>query len=320
MIIKDPVYGKFNVKQPVIKELINCPSMVRLKDISQYGIPDKYYHYKNYSRYSHSLGVMILLSKLGASLEEQIAGLLHDVSILTFSHIADWVFGEGEKGVEGYHDSIHIKFILDSEIPQILQRCGFDADRISNLDNYPLLEKKIPSLCADRVDYTLRDFWNYHNPSLVNECFKHLTNYNNEIVFNDTKAAEIFSLNYLQLNLTHWGSYKSSVRYNIFSETLKYALGQNIINKEDFFTTETEIIEKLENSSDKEVQKALTILRNKSLDDFPSISNKKVKKKYRYVDPSIIIDGKTKRLSEVIPEYKRDIEHYRIVFQEGYVL
>ena len=35
---------------------------------------------------------MLLIKKLGGSVEEQIAGLLHDVSHTAFSHVIDYVF------------------------------------------------------------------------------------------------------------------------------------------------------------------------------------------------------------------------------------
>jgi hypothetical protein len=83
MIINDKIYGKVKIEEPVLLKLLKSPSVLRLKNISQFGVPDLYYHFKNYSRYEHSVGVMILLRKLGATLEEQVAGLLHDVSVLT---------------------------------------------------------------------------------------------------------------------------------------------------------------------------------------------------------------------------------------------
>jgi hypothetical protein len=107
MKINDKIYEKVEIEEPVLLELLKSSSVLRLKNISQFGVPDKYYHFKNYSRYEHSIGVMILLRKLGATLEEQIAGLLHDVSVLAFSHVIDWVFANGRDGVEDYHDSIH---------------------------------------------------------------------------------------------------------------------------------------------------------------------------------------------------------------------
>lgn len=204
MIIKDKIYGEVKIKEPVLIELLNSPSVLRLKKISQFGIPDKYYHLKNFHRYEHSVGVMILLKKLGATLEEQIAGLLHDVSVLAFSHVADWVFGSGSKGIEDYHDSIHERFVKKTEIPKILKEFDFDIDRILNEKNFTLLERKAPDLCADRVDYALREFKYWLNPKIVKSCIKELVNYSGEIVFSNQKAALNFAVNYLVLQTKHW--------------------------------------------------------------------------------------------------------------------
>lgn len=79
-VIGDDIYGEIKINEPILLKLLGSPSILRLKKISQCGVPDRYYHLKNYSRYEHSVGAMILLRKLGATLEEQVAGLLHDVS------------------------------------------------------------------------------------------------------------------------------------------------------------------------------------------------------------------------------------------------
>ncbi|HUB93002.1 MAG TPA: HD domain-containing protein [Verrucomicrobiae bacterium] len=89
MTIDDRVYGSAEVNSNVLLDLINSQPVQRLKGIAQFGIPDEFYHKQNYSRYEHSVGVMILLQRLGASEEEQIAGLLHDVSHTAFSHVID---------------------------------------------------------------------------------------------------------------------------------------------------------------------------------------------------------------------------------------
>jgi len=50
------------------------------------------------TRFDHSVGVMLLIRKLGAGsspasalLKEQVAALLHDVSHTAFSHVIDYV-------------------------------------------------------------------------------------------------------------------------------------------------------------------------------------------------------------------------------------
>lgn len=167
MIIKDNIYGGFEVGDAVIVELLKSPSLLHLKNISQYGVPDKYYHLRNYSRYEHSVGVMLLLRKLGATLEEQIAGLIHDVSHFAFSHVADWVFSEGNKGNEDLQNNLMEEFVRDGKIASTLIKHGFSADRLLNEENYSLLERKIPGLCADRIDYALREIKYWLNQGLL---------------------------------------------------------------------------------------------------------------------------------------------------------
>jgi len=43
MKIKDVIYGKFEIKEPVLLELLKSKPLQRLKKIDQYGIPPKFY-------------------------------------------------------------------------------------------------------------------------------------------------------------------------------------------------------------------------------------------------------------------------------------
>jgi len=84
MIVNDKLYAKVEITSPVLLELIKSKSMQRLKKIAQHGIPNKYYHYAGGNRFDHCVGVMLLLKRLGTTEEEQVAGLLHDVSHTAF--------------------------------------------------------------------------------------------------------------------------------------------------------------------------------------------------------------------------------------------
>lgn len=127
--IHDLIYGRVTIDTPVISEIINTPSFQRLKSLNQYGIPDEFYHKKNYSRYEHCLGVMLLLKHFKAQEEEQIAGLLHDISHHTFSHVYDWVVGSA--GLEDAQDHIHYQFLRKSEIPKILKKYGYSIKNLT---------------------------------------------------------------------------------------------------------------------------------------------------------------------------------------------
>ncbi len=79
MWIIDQVYGQVEVNSPVLCELILSAPLQRMRGVAQLGLPDEYYHKKGFNRFEHCVGVMLLLKKLGASEEEQIAGLLYGV-------------------------------------------------------------------------------------------------------------------------------------------------------------------------------------------------------------------------------------------------
>ena len=97
LIIKHKIYGQVKITEPVLIELIKSPALQRLKKIEQHGTWQLHKDYKQsyyFSRYTHSIGVMLLLRKFNASVEEQLHGLLHDVSHTVFSHVADFLFGD----------------------------------------------------------------------------------------------------------------------------------------------------------------------------------------------------------------------------------
>jgi len=303
MIINDKIYGQVKVEEPILVKLIKSSSILRLKSISQFGIPDEFYHFKGYSRYEHSLGVMILLGKLGASLEEQVAGLLHDVSHLAFSHVADWVFARGAEGNEDYHDNLQKHFLEKTEIPKILERNGFSLEKVTNKEIFSLLKKEIPDLCADRLDYSLREFKDWLNPKAVKPVLRSVVNCKNEIVFTNQKAAANFARNFLQLQIRHWASPLTIRKYFLFSKALKFALRKKIISKQDFFEDEIFILKKIKKSNHRTIVNILEATKNNIY--HKNKDGKVVVKKFRYVDPKILVNDILVRLSEINPKFKK---------------
>ncbi len=122
----DRVYGEFEITKPVILELINSQSLQRLKDIDQAGYrslwvkPDVEVGEYDHSRFAHSLGVYLLLRKYDTQLEEQIAGLIHDVSHSAFSHCIDYVLDSGSETEHNHQDNLFADFIRKTEISAII--------------------------------------------------------------------------------------------------------------------------------------------------------------------------------------------------------
>jgi hypothetical protein len=309
LVLKDSLYGESLIESPIFLNIEKSASMQRLKGLNQYGIPDNYYHKKNFSRYEHSLGVMLLLRHLGASDEEQIAGLLHDVSHRSFSHVYDWVIGNAE--LEDTQDNSHGDFILQSGFPSILERHGYDVNRIIDYHHFGLLERASPDLCADRIDYALREF----DPETARQIFFGLTVVEGQIVTRDFKTAAAFGREYLALQINHWGGYEATARYHHFSNVLKLALERDVIRHSDFLENDEFIIKKLENSTDAEILDDLNYLKQKPL---PIVDKGVVvHKKFRYIDPPFLHEGILVKLSTVDSKFVALLEEARESNRKG---
>ena len=309
---EDKIYGEQRIEDPVITALVSSEPMQRLKKLNQFGLPDELYHLKGFSRYEHSIGVMYLLQHLGASDEEQVAGLLHDVSHTAFSHVYDWVVGTA--GKEDSQDDGHEQFIRGSEIKSILEEHGYSVDRITDYHHFGLLERESPDLCADRVDYVLREI----DPGLAKEIFIGLRVFNGQIVCAEEATASKLGKAFLNKQINHWGGYEGMSRYSLFSTALKRALELGIIQKQDFLDDDDYIVAKLEASKDKLVQDTLAYLRQNPL---PRVTEgQTVTKKFRFIDPSFISEGKLVRLTEVDEEYRQSLENARLANKKGVVV
>lgn len=302
MIIKDKIYGTFEITSPIIIELIKSKPIQRLKNIAQYGVPDEFYHLRHRAnRFDHSFGVMLLLNILRASEEEQIAGLIHDVSHTAFSHVVDHLFGDDIN--EDYQDKQHKSFVKNSEIFTILKKYDYNPEIITDYKRYRLLEQDIPNLCADRLDYAFREL----PLEITHRCLKGLTVLRNKIIFQTEENAFLFATHFLRKHLKHWGGYEAVSRYKIFAAVLKYALENNLIKITDFNKDDNYIVDKLKISPHQFIKKRLWILRKKSLMNLAK-SKKKYHKKFRYVDSEFIKNGRLTRLSRVNGKFKHILE------------
>ncbi len=310
MIIKDLLYGDFDVKEDVLLELIDSYPLQRLKKVSQHGFPKKEtaITFETYSRYEHSIGVMLLLRKLNAGLEEQIAGLIHDVSHTAFSHVIDWAVGDPSKG--SYQDNALSDYIKNSEIAGILSKHGYDVDRISGLEengDYRLLEREMPDLCADRVDYALRDS-HYFLGMDTDECVNSLVAYKDEIVFGTERAADEFARYYGMCQRNYWSGSEAMLRYHFIGMALKEALEKKVITMQDLYKDETYLIGKFRESREGRIAYNINMGLGKLKFVEGEDGDIRLRSKMRCVDPKFLDAGTVRRLSEAEPNYKRAME------------
>ena len=298
--INDRVYGETTIEESVLIELINSKPVKRLKGINQSGASQYVRKGKTVTRYEHSVGVMILLKKLEASIEEQIAGLLHDVPHTAFSHVIDFVFKDKNYNHE-FHEKFYEKIILQSEIPGILKKFGFDVKRILNEHNFPLLEKPLPNLCADRIDYTLRDMLAAENFSeKINKYISSFIVYNKEIIISNALIAKSFAEDYLRMDEEQWSHPLNVAIYQVLADAIKIALNQKIITEKDLFTNDLFIYTKLKESKNQSILQKLAMLNPKlKIIDNPNDFNFHSRNKLRYIDPKFFnANGSINKVSD----------------------
>jgi hypothetical protein len=313
MIISDRIYGDFEITAPVILDLLSSPSMQRLKGISQLGLPQELHHEFTFSRWGHCIGVILVLRKLGASEEEQIAGLLHDVSHTAFSHVVDWVFGD--RSNEDMQDQNHAAFLRRSEIPEILDRHGYSTDRIANHHLFSLLEQETPLVCADRFDYALREF-PIETSTL---CVSHVIDHGGKMTFTDFDIALAFGSAFNKRNMQHWGGFESASRYGILAHAIRRGLEIGALEKNDFWKDDAFMLDAMMSSGDEAILGCFIILEHDRLDEFPREAASTMKK-FRYVDPLFLEGDIPRRLSEIDEPFAENIARNRQINNLGVFL
>src|SRR5690606_34029437 len=193
------------------------------------------------TRYDHSVGTFLLVRKLGGSLEEQIAAMLHDVSHTAFSHVIDYVFGDHDD--QGYHDEIKETYVSDTDLPLLLRSHGFDWREFLDEDAFPLLEQPSPRLCAYRLDYFLRDAiaLNLATQHNVEWALQHLTVHDERIVTDDIAAARWLAYTYIEADKASWANLREVALYELTARAIRRGLEIGHVETDDFFKTDNEL-------------------------------------------------------------------------------
>ncbi len=311
MTINDSFYGNFEITDLLLLDLLNSNAVQRLKHIHQAGISSMLGILEPMTRYQHSVGTMLLVKKLGAGHKEQAAALLHDLSHTAFSHVVDFVFGK--HGEHGYHDVKKLDFIQNTQIPMIAKRHKLDWQELVDEDRYPLLEQSAPLFCADRVDYTLRSITDMKLAS-NSDCQSFLDSlivYEKRIVSNSQAAAQWFAEIYLRASETSWLSVREIGLYELTARAIKVALEEKIITEKELWLTDQELWDKLHESKNLRLQKALEPITAKS--EFV-IDHKNpdfvLSPKVRFIDPEVLIDNEVKTLSTIDKNFAQRLDEY----------
>lgn len=309
------IYGSIAHAPKVVEELLQSQGMQRLKKINQYGIS----HFmrpthKPYTRYTHSIGVYYLLNRYNTPLKEQVAGLLHDASHTVFSHVGDHVAQLLQKekvfdqNSEAYQDSKHNMLLANTDIPAILKRHGFTMDDVNPKQAaFTGLERDLPDLCADRLEYNLYGAYieNWITEQEISDILYALHFDHDTWYFDDAAQAQKFGSLSLQLCKKVFGTPWNYRTYDITAKALLSAATKgNITINEINYGQDNTIFAILQTCE----RERMTHLSRLTDDSFEQASAKNhdftFKAKFRGIDPLIKTNKGLKRLTTIDPSYK----------------
>ena len=291
MIVDDSVYGKIEFAKS-IDNIIHTEPLQRLKNIHQGGAIFLAYPDITTSRFEHSLGVCYLIKILGGDEKEQIAGLLHDISHTAFSHVVDYVLGDLE---ENLHEKQKLRFLLNEDLVLNLRDLRLKPEEFLTEEEFHLLEATHPALCADRIDYTLRDLiaWGKISQLEAQQFINSLQVIDGKIVVNSIDWGKWFADNYKYLNHHVFKDNKNIMANAELAKLIKKALAINALCLEDMFNDDSFVTNKIKDNP---------ILKSDLEQIKVDLKTKKaapiLKFKIRTVDPLVIEKGQVKLLSE----------------------
>ncbi|KAJ5549168.1 hypothetical protein N7513_006402 [Penicillium frequentans] len=212
VIIRDRIYGEHIITEPVLAELLQSPELFRLKGVCQHGVTALLGLGPKVTRFEHSVGAFLLVRRVGATVLEQIAALLHDISHTSLSHVVDFALSKPGEG--SYHEVHKHRYLKRTNLAKILTHYDLGYVEAFDEDLFPLVEKAAPQLCADRLDYSLRDAVAFKKLSLekAQKVYKTLkahpsaTSPSRLLVLDDPQLALSLSRSYLATDRDVWSN------------------------------------------------------------------------------------------------------------------
>ncbi len=313
MHFTDRVYGDIIVDDPCALEIIASPAFDRLWRVNQYGPMVLLDAKWSTSRAEHCIGVYRLLQLLGASREECLAGLVHDANHLAFSHLVDWLVGDSATQ-EG-----HGTFVANSHLVSlqaIFDAHGLNGAAIMDTKRFTLLEQDAPAMCADRVDYTLRDGVT-SNQCTKQECTAFLAKLircNGIMALTDIGAAEWLSRLSVDMHIVREGLGQNGF-YAHFGTMLKHLLASGALMREDFLVDDDHVMAIIRAQTDDVTTKTLAwVAAGAPVEPCATEqADYKTNAKLRVIDPHVVVDGILHTTSSLRPGLARLLREYTLL-------
>ncbi|MFA6937188.1 MAG: hypothetical protein WCQ67_03040 [Treponema sp.] len=288
------------------------------------------YHNKFfYSRLDHSIGVALIIWNFTHNKKQTLAGLLHDVSTPSFSHVSDFRNGDALTQ-ESTEDTNANMIIQDVSLGAMLNQDGIYSTEVSDYHKFPIADNEMPALSADRLEYmypsgaALDGSWTLDEIEKNYKAIKVLTNEKQilELGFTSEEEALIYTKKFCSISLLLQHN-ENKLTLQLMADIISKAIKCGIICENDLFKmSEEQLLEVFTNAVDSEIDENFTKLfltfRNmkevlhteEPVEDsfYVSLDVKK-----RYIDPLVLVDSRTgeaKRISEINKEASDCIKNF----------
>ncbi len=293
---KDRVYGEVSITDPALLELVATPTFQRLHGVRQAGPSAIAFSFKDVTRFEHSLGVHLMLGRLGADFKQQVAGLLHDISHTAFSHAVDFLVTSDE---QDHHERLKPQMLDRPDIVRGLANMGYHPEDFYDDTVYPLLERSLPNLCADRLDYFLRDglACRVIAPVEVRCILEDLVVIDSTIGFTELGVARRAAALFGVMNRDWWASRTEAFIYNEFADALREGFRLGVLNDGDLLTEDALVLAKLDAAHSPLITAKLAAIRQFHPGLLAGYTPRVIPKE-RWLDPPVKCGQGFRRMSE----------------------
>ncbi|TXT07281.1 hypothetical protein VHUM_03451 [Vanrija humicola] len=313
----DEIHGTWSLTEPVLVALLSDAALRRLAGVHQHGVTGLVGLTPPVTRLEHSLGALLLVRRVGGSLEEQVAALLHDVSHTVLSHVVDAAFPRGPRG--SFHEDNKARYVATTGLPALLERFGYDSSDagVLNEEAYPLVERPAPRLCADRLDYGLRDAVAFGALSLGSAravvadllAFPSATAPDRVLALQDAELALALARAYGQCDATVWANPAHVVMYARTGGLMKAMVDSRRVDEAELWSlSDHEFWAALRARAGEEERALLDSLES----EVPQGDGLSQRTKIRTLDPDVVVAGAgaVAPLSVVRPEWAEERGEY----------
>ncbi len=305
-------------------EYIDTPEMQKQAGISTSCgvIYSKMFNQMWYSSLDHSVAVALIVWNFTKDKKQTLAGLFHDIATPVFKHCIDFMNKDYE--TQESTEELTTKIIKNSDkIMKLLEIDNIKVEEIDNYHMYPIADNDTPKLSSDRLEYTLSNglgaiekLWDLKE---IETIYKNIEIQKNEegieeLGFRDKEIAEKFVHEMSKLSSMYTRS-KTKFSMQFLADIIKKMSESNFITMNDLYqSSEKEIIEKIENCNQYNINKCFSLWKNATkikesdikINDKYCVNIDKIKT--RYINPLVKCEDKYTRIRDISNIAKEDIE------------